>query len=93
MSDAWEQDVRASLERHQQKVEELTKELERESLYVEYLERLLSDVEKYRESGTDPATLFDAATPTIPNRLSLIEKNSPTDNKDEVKYKNLINIA
>ncbi|XP_037818380.1 uncharacterized protein LOC119608151 isoform X5 [Lucilia sericata] len=62
LSDAWEQDVRASLERHKLKIAELTKELEQETLYVEYLERLLSDVEKYRESGGDPTTLFEAAT-------------------------------
>lgn len=61
LSDAWEQDVRASLERHKLKISELTKELEQETLYVEYLERLLSDVEKYRESGGDPTTLFEAA--------------------------------
>lgn len=62
LSDAWEQDVRASLERHKLKIVELTKELEQETLYVEYLERLLSDVEKYRESGGDPTSLFEAAT-------------------------------
>ncbi|XP_017476591.1 PREDICTED: uncharacterized protein LOC108366647 [Rhagoletis zephyria] len=62
LSDAWEQDVRASLERHKQKIIELTKELEQEQLYVEYLERLLSDVEKFRESGGDPTSLFEAAT-------------------------------
>lgn len=63
LSDAWEQDVRASLERHKQKITDLTKELEQETLYVEYLERLLSDVEKFRESGGDPSALFDAANP------------------------------
>jgi len=62
LSDAWEQDVRASLDRHKIKIGELSKELEQETLYVEYLERLLSDVEKYRESGGDPTTLFEAAT-------------------------------
>ncbi|KAH8270701.1 hypothetical protein KR044_006656 [Drosophila immigrans] len=62
LSDAWEQDVRASLERHKIKIAELSKELEQETLYVEYLERLLSDVEKYRESGGDPTALFEAAT-------------------------------
>lgn len=65
----------------------MTKELEQETLYVEYLERLLGEVEKYRDSGSDPALLFDAATPTInpsPNRLSMNEKNGPAaiDNKE-----------
>lgn len=75
-----------SLARHREKIVDLTKELEQETLYVEYLERLLGEVEKYRDSGSDPAKLFDEATPTIhpsPNRLSMMsEKNGLTDNKD-----------
>lgn len=63
LSDAWEQDVRASLQRHKQKMADLSKELEQEQLYVEYLERLLNDVEKHRELGGDPATVFAAANP------------------------------
>lgn len=79
-----------SLARHREKIVDLTKELEQETLYVEYLERLLGEVERYRDSGSDPALLFDAATPTInpsPNRLSVNEKNGSTDNKeaDEVR--------
>lgn len=70
LSDAWEQDVRASLDRHKQKISDLTKELEQETLYVEYLERLLSDVEKFRESGGDPSAVFDAANP-IPSSQNL----------------------
>lgn len=61
LSDAWEQDVRASLERHKIKIAEITKELEQETLYVEYLERLLSDVESFRESGGDPTALFESS--------------------------------
>lgn len=64
LSDAWEQDVRQSLTRHRQRIVDLQKELEQETLYVEYLERLLSDVEKFRESGGDPQTLIEASTPT-----------------------------
>lgn len=65
LSDAWEQDVRASLHRHKQKIADLTKEIEQEKLYVGYLERLLSDVEQFRESGGDPSAIFDAANPTV----------------------------
>lgn len=63
LSDAWEQDVRASLQRHKQKITDLSKELEQEQLYVEYLERLLNDVEKHRETGSDPAAVIDSANP------------------------------
>lgn len=65
LSDAWEQDVRASLARHRQRIVDLQKELEQETLYVEYLERLLSDVEKSRKSGADPQSLIEASTPQM----------------------------
>lgn len=84
LSSAWIEDVKLSLTRHKEKIVELNKELEQETLYVEYLERLLGEVEKYRDNGSDPATLFDAATPSINNRLSMSEKNGiTTDNKDK----------
>lgn len=84
LSNAWIEDVKLSLTRHKEKIVELKKELEQETLYVEYLERLLDEVEKYRDNGSDPGLLFDAATPTIntSNRLSMSEKNGLTDNKD-----------
>lgn len=53
LSCEWEDDVKASLRRHKQKIVDLSKELEQEMLYVEYLERLLTDVERYRCSGID----------------------------------------
>lgn len=83
LSSAWIEDVKLSLTRHKEKIVELTKELEQETMYVEYLERLLNEVEKYRDNGSNPALIFDAATPTIANRLSMSEKNGlTTDNKD-----------
>lgn len=45
---AWEEDVRANLSRHRHRVAELKEELEKEAFYVEYLERLLADVEYHR---------------------------------------------
>lgn len=47
---AWEEDVRANLAKHKQKVAILREELEKEEFYVEYLETLLSDVEKHKTS-------------------------------------------
>ncbi|KAJ8969153.1 hypothetical protein NQ314_001894 [Rhamnusium bicolor] len=46
---AWEEDVRANLAKHKQKVSLLKEELEKEEFYVEYLERLLSDVEQHKK--------------------------------------------
>merc|ERR1739838_269699 len=42
---AWEEDVRANLTKHRAKVALLKEELEKEQFYVEYLERLLEDVQ------------------------------------------------
>ncbi|KAL1518040.1 hypothetical protein ABEB36_001726 [Hypothenemus hampei] len=46
---AWEEDVRANLTKHKQKVVLLKEELDKEQFYVEYLERLLSDVEQHKK--------------------------------------------
>ncbi|XP_078044735.1 rho GTPase activating protein at 1A isoform X3 [Augochlora pura] len=46
---AWEEDVRANLVKHKQKVSALREELEKEEFYVEYLERLLADVERHKQ--------------------------------------------
>ncbi|XP_049791819.1 active breakpoint cluster region-related protein [Schistocerca nitens] len=50
---AWEEDVRTNLAKHKQKVAVLKEELEKEEFYVEYLERLLLDVEKHRSKASD----------------------------------------
>ncbi|KAM3965390.1 LOW QUALITY PROTEIN: rho GTPase activating protein at 1A [Aphomia sociella] len=48
---AWEEDVRANLAKHKQKVAILREELEKEEFYVSYLETLLSDVEKHKAAS------------------------------------------
>ncbi|XP_017775840.1 PREDICTED: active breakpoint cluster region-related protein isoform X2 [Nicrophorus vespilloides] len=51
---AWEEDIRANLEKHKHKVRLLKEELDKEIIYVEYLERLLSDIEEKKvEKKTD----------------------------------------
>lgn len=72
LSSEWEDDVRVSLQRHKQKVVDLSKELEQEMLYVEYLERLLSDVEEFRKSGGDPSIPIQRTT----------QDNDDNDNDD-----------
>ncbi|XP_055370829.1 serine-rich adhesin for platelets isoform X2 [Condylostylus longicornis] len=85
LSDQWEQDVRKSLENHKQKINELRKEIEQETLYVEYLERLLSDVEKYKESGGDPTTLFEAPTTSLQQHQG---PGNGTENQDGILMTN-----
>eukprot|EP00095_Tigriopus_kingsejongensis_P006139 maker-scaffold98_size375582-snap-gene-2.42 protein:Tk06139 transcript:maker-scaffold98_size375582-snap-gene-2.42-mRNA-1 annotation:"breakpoint cluster region protein" len=50
---AWEEDVRANLKKHKAKVALLREELEKEEMYVEYLDKLLCDIEKQRKSSTN----------------------------------------
>lgn len=49
MPTAWEEDIRANLSKHKQKVITLRKELENEERYVQYLERLLADIEENKK--------------------------------------------
>ena len=48
LPDAWEEDVRANLKKHRTKVAILREELEREEMYVEYLQTLLKDIERMK---------------------------------------------
>lgn len=92
LSSEWEDDVRVSLQRHKQKVVDLSKELEQEMLYVEYLERLLSDVQEFRKAGGDPSVPIQstdddeqssaaAAAATASEQLQSIDK--PTQKDDD----------
>ncbi|OAD58303.1 Active breakpoint cluster region-related protein [Eufriesea mexicana] len=67
---AWEEDVRANLVKHKQKVTALREELEKEEFYVEYLERLLADVERHKQLANNNA----ATTP---------EKQQPTESQNQ----------
>jgi hypothetical protein len=82
LSAAFIKDVSMSLERHKEKIAALTKELEQETLYVEYLERLLDEVQKSHDDDKNDPALPLCVTPTKENHLSMSEKNGLTDNKD-----------
>lgn len=87
LSSEWEQDVKASLQRHKQKIIDLSKELEQEMLYVNYLEKLLADVEQYRSNGGDPTALFsnnkDIGVGGItPTSMKTINNNEDDKNDD-----------
>lgn len=62
---AWEEDIRANLDKHKQKVTTLKEELEKEEIYVEYLERLLSDIEENKKS--DVVQENNNAISTVPD--------------------------
>ena len=48
---AWEEDVRANLAKHQARVDSLREELEKEEMYVEYLNKLLVEIEEHRKKS------------------------------------------
>ncbi|XP_003394606.1 active breakpoint cluster region-related protein isoform X2 [Bombus terrestris] len=66
---AWEEDVRANLVKHKQKVTALREELEKEEFYVEYLERLLADVERHKQLANSNIT-------TTPEKQQSIESQN-----------------
>lgn len=92
LSTEWEADVRVSLQRHKQKVDDLSKELEQEMLYVEYLERLLSDVEEFRKAGGDlsipiePSDEDDRENTLATSVAAIVDQSidKPTEKSDDI---------
>lgn len=82
LSDEWEKDVKASLIRHKQKIVDLRRELEQETLYVEYLERLLDDVEQFRNAGGDPLALINTSVTTAKTNNAEADKNDDIGNSN-----------
>ena len=60
LPDAWEEDVRANLKKHRTKVSILREELEKEEMYVDYLQTLLKDIES-KKSATRHSTKGDTS--------------------------------
>ncbi|XP_008559436.1 active breakpoint cluster region-related protein [Microplitis demolitor] len=78
---AWEEDVRANLIKHKQKVATLREELEKEEFYVEYLERLLADVEHHRKLAANSNSGSVNVSPTgTKNKRSHKISESADDN-------------
>lgn len=70
---AWEEDVRANLAKHKQKVSLLREELEKEEFYVEYLERLLSDVEQHKKKlAKEKIAELDESSDVISDTISKV---------------------
>lgn len=84
---AWEEDVRANLAKHKQKVAVLREELEKEEFYVEYLERLLQDVaasKKENSAEPMPAKVSDSGKRySNSNKVGLGSPGGEDDNSDE----------
>lgn len=73
---AWEEDVRANLAKHKQKVAVLREELEKEEFYVEYLEQLLIDVAKHKTLATN-----DEEANSDDNDVKSTDRSRPTSNE------------
>lgn len=81
---AWEDDVRANLTKHRQKVTALREELEKEEFYVEYLERLLVDVEKFKTQLSDGSEAGDASLERSVKDDSISKKESVSNSIEDV---------
>ncbi|CAH0546403.1 unnamed protein product [Brassicogethes aeneus] len=88
---AWEEDVRANLAKHKQKVSLLKEELEKEEFYVEYLERLLNDVELHKKKlakekpDENCEEIGDVTTDTISKNESMVTPPTTPLNNDETE--------
>lgn len=84
---AWEEDVRANLAKHKQKVAVLREELEKEEFYVEYLERLLQDVAASKKENSvepTPRKVSDSCRDRRHrNQVGLGSSGGDDDNSDE----------
>lgn len=78
----WEEDIRANLSRHRQKLEVLKLECEKEQFYVKFLENVLSDVENSHrqkrpsESETLPVRPISEAPAEKPDFVTVISITS-----------------
>ena len=95
---AWEEDVRANLAKHQARVDSLREELEKEEMYVEYLDKLLADIELHRQQKRSSLTNgaagvesevegeasldYTVTSGTLDNKQS----NKQPDNKQQTKH-------
>ena len=79
---AWEEDVRANLAKHQARVDSLREELEKEEMYVEYLDKLLADIELHRQQKKSIETELE--TPSQ-NSLDYTVTSGTLDNKQTNK--------
>ncbi|OXU28720.1 hypothetical protein TSAR_012957 [Trichomalopsis sarcophagae] len=73
----WEEGVRVNLAKHKLKVTTLREELEKEEFYVEYLERLLADVEKHKLAIASAALETKKSGAELPSQQSF---HSPETN-------------
>ncbi|XP_034941803.1 active breakpoint cluster region-related protein [Chelonus insularis] len=79
---AWEEDVRANLIKHKQKVATLREELEKEEFYVEYLERLLADVEHHRKLAANSNSSSVNVSPSSKNEQRQVQRISETNTEE-----------
>ncbi|TRY69534.1 hypothetical protein TCAL_12885 [Tigriopus californicus] len=82
---AWEEDVRANLKKHKSKVALLREELEKEEMYVEYLDKLLCDIEKQRKSSTSSSELG------ITGENNLLSKDEQLQNDENKRRSSELN--
>ena len=94
---AWEEDVRANLAKHQARVDSLREELEKEEMYVEYLDKLLADIELHRQQKRSSLTNGTGGASEVEGEASLDytvtsgtldnkQSNKQPDNKQQTKH-------
>ncbi|RWS31431.1 active breakpoint cluster region-related protein-like protein [Leptotrombidium deliense] len=76
---AWEDDVRSNLDKHRHKLQLLKEEMEKEEFYVQYLERLLKDVETTKRETTQNDSVASVKSGTADPYVTVITVSSFSD--------------
>lgn len=64
---AWEEHIKINLAKHKQKVSMFKEEVRKEEIYVEYLERLLLDIQKHKKPEDGESSKNESADVTADN--------------------------
>ena len=93
LPDAWEEDVRANLKKHRTKVSILREELDKEEMYVEYLQTLLKDIEHMKKSKAEPEPLDSINSLEHVDKQEFLDSHLSDLQKNNDAFVTVINVS
>ena len=92
LPDAWEEDVRANLKKHKTKVAILREELEKEEMYVDYLQTLLKDIEN-KKNKMSKKVVLEPALSVDANKQEFLDSHLSDLKKTNDTFVTVINVS
>lgn len=92
LPDAWEEDVRANLKKHKTKVAILKEELDKEEMYVGYLQTLLKDIETKKQKKSDCGNLNENFSSLDESKQEFLDSHL-SDLKKNDAFVTVINVS